>query len=347
MASVMLVTWRESLEAAIIIGILLTAVRRLGSRGPSPASGRGAGLGVIASLALGGIVKAYGFAWEGPAEKWMELGVFSVAAVLLTQMLVWMQRNKRVLRGRDRAAGGGGPDAGGLGRRGGDRLPGSTPRGGRDGFVPLEHRSSTDGDSEPRVHARGGRRRDRSCGGACVALLRRDFPPACRLVFPGLDGPARYVDCGACLKRRSRGGRTRSCPGDRQAALEHFMASRPQEPSRDGRPDAHGLPGQPGIDGSSGLRRGAHGGESPGAQGRKIIRAQLNRAVRRNPPPWGGDYGARMQISKSTLEVEEFPPFKAGFFNEFFPVRRHRPARRPEVPLARAWCLRVRCPRGS
>lgn len=99
MASVMLVTWRESLEAAIIIGILLTAVRRLGEPRAVAGVWAGAGLGVIASLALGGIVKAYGFAWEGPAEKWMELGVFSVAAVLLTQMLVWMQRNKRVLRG--------------------------------------------------------------------------------------------------------------------------------------------------------------------------------------------------------------------------------------------------------
>ncbi len=99
MASVMLVTWRESLEAAIILGILLTAVRRLGDPRGIVGIWAGAALGVLASLALGGIVKTYGFAWGGPAEKWMELGVFSLAAVLLTQMLVWMQRNKRSLRG--------------------------------------------------------------------------------------------------------------------------------------------------------------------------------------------------------------------------------------------------------
>lgn len=99
MASVMLVTWRESLEAAIIIGILLTAVKRMGDPKGIAGVWIGAALGVLASLGLGGIVRAYGFAWEGPAEKWMGLGVFALAAVLLTQMLVWMQRNKRSLRG--------------------------------------------------------------------------------------------------------------------------------------------------------------------------------------------------------------------------------------------------------
>ncbi|OGW60480.1 MAG: hypothetical protein A2V83_09245 [Nitrospirae bacterium RBG_16_64_22] len=95
----MLVTWRESLEAAIIIGILLTAVRKMGDTRGAAGIWGGAALGVLASLVLGGIVNLYGFAWSGPAEKWMELGVFSLAAVLLAQMLVWMQKNKRILRG--------------------------------------------------------------------------------------------------------------------------------------------------------------------------------------------------------------------------------------------------------
>ena len=42
---------------------------------------------------------------------------------------------------------------------------------------------------------------------------------------------------------------------------------------------------------------------------------EMNRKVRRNPRPLGRGQGARMQISKSTLEVGESPLFKAGFFN--------------------------------
>ena len=41
----------------------------------------------------------------------------------------------------------------------------------------------------------------------------------------------------------------------------------------------------------------------------------MNRTVRRNPRHLGRGQGKRMQISKNTLEVEETPPFKAGFFN--------------------------------
>ncbi len=60
------------------------------------------------------------------------------------------------------------------------------------------------------------------------------------------------------------------------------------------------------------MRRGT-GEESPASANRRL--EIVNRAVRRNPRPLGRGQGARMQITKSTLEVGEAPPFKAGFFN--------------------------------
>src|SRR3989337_96790 len=52
------------------------------------------------------------------------------------------------------------------------------------------------------------------------------------------------------------------------------------------------------------------------------INAIVNRKVRRNPRPLGRGQGARMQITKSTLEVGESPPSKEGFFNPAFRTTR-------------------------
>ncbi len=66
----------------------------------------------------------------------------------------------------------------------------------------------------------------------------------------------------------------------------------------------------------------------------------MNRKVRRNPRPLGRGQGGRMQITKSTLEVGESPPFKAGFFNRG-DKQEERVSKGSETGILRA--LRVLC----
>jgi len=87
-----LLSLREGLEAALIIGILLGALRRCG-RGEL---GRFIWYGVAAAIAVsatvaGGLVAA-GIELEGGAEQIFEGVMLMLAAGFLTGMIFWMQR---------------------------------------------------------------------------------------------------------------------------------------------------------------------------------------------------------------------------------------------------------------
>ncbi len=89
---------REGVEAALIVGILLAYLRRIG-RGDDRRSvwiGTAAAIGV--SLIAGAIVYATIGSLEGRAEEMAE-GIVALAAVgLLTWMIFWMARQARYLR---------------------------------------------------------------------------------------------------------------------------------------------------------------------------------------------------------------------------------------------------------
>jgi high-affinity iron transporter len=113
MLQTLLITWRETLEAALIVGILLTYLARSDQR---------AGLRYVWLGAAAAVVAAFGCAAAssgalqllGPdTQELLQAGILFVAVGVLSWMVVWMNQHGRVIRGElerkaDRALAGGG-----------------------------------------------------------------------------------------------------------------------------------------------------------------------------------------------------------------------------------------------
>jgi len=94
-----LLSLREGLEAALIIGIVLGALHKMNRRELSPAVWAGTGSAAAISLVVAlGLIR-FGTTLEGPAEMIFEGVTMLLAAVVLTWMIFWMQRQSRSIKG--------------------------------------------------------------------------------------------------------------------------------------------------------------------------------------------------------------------------------------------------------
>jgi high-affinity iron transporter len=92
MIAALLITLREGLEAALIVGIVLGVLRKLRRRDRSPVVWAGVGAAVVASVVAGLVLNALGVAFEGRGEEVFEGVAMLLAAGVLTWMIFWMQR---------------------------------------------------------------------------------------------------------------------------------------------------------------------------------------------------------------------------------------------------------------
>ena len=90
-----LITLREGLEAALIVGIMLGVMRKLGHTDRNRAVWTGVLVAVVASLIVGLALNALGVAFEGRSEEIFEGITMLLAAGVLTWMIFWMQRQGR------------------------------------------------------------------------------------------------------------------------------------------------------------------------------------------------------------------------------------------------------------
>src|SRR6266403_942545 len=91
--------WRESLEAALIVGILLTYLARSGERAGMRYVWAGALGAVVAAVAMG-LASNGAAARLGPdAQELLQAGVLLLAVGVLSWMVVWMHRNARQIGG--------------------------------------------------------------------------------------------------------------------------------------------------------------------------------------------------------------------------------------------------------
>lgn len=93
-----LLALREGIEAALIIGIVLGALRRLGRMDCAHVVWRGAGLAAFVSLLAAVSLNVLGWSFDGAAEPIFEGVMLLVAAGLLTWMIVWMRQQAQHLR---------------------------------------------------------------------------------------------------------------------------------------------------------------------------------------------------------------------------------------------------------
>lgn len=95
----LLIGLREGLEALLVLGIVLGMLDRLDARDRRPLVWAGFGLGVVVSLGLGILIDAAFKTWfedRGGAAVF-EVVVALAAVVVLTYMVLWMQRNARAM----------------------------------------------------------------------------------------------------------------------------------------------------------------------------------------------------------------------------------------------------------
>lgn len=93
-----LLALREGLEAALIIGIVIGVIRKVGRTELTVSVWAGAATAVLLSV-LGGIgLNAIGARLEGAAEEIFEGFAMLLAAAVLTWMIFWMQRQSSTLR---------------------------------------------------------------------------------------------------------------------------------------------------------------------------------------------------------------------------------------------------------
>jgi high-affinity iron transporter len=94
-----LLSLREGLEAALIIGIVLGALRKLNRSEQSKQVWAGALAAAGISLAVALALTAFGTRLEGKAEEIFEGFAMLLAAGVLTWMLFWMFRQSRHIKG--------------------------------------------------------------------------------------------------------------------------------------------------------------------------------------------------------------------------------------------------------
>ncbi len=95
MIASLVITLREGMEAALIVGIVLGVLRKLGQGQRSRPVWAGVLAAVIVSIVAGLGLSALGVAFDGRGEEIFEGIAMLLAAVVLTWMIFWMQRQGR------------------------------------------------------------------------------------------------------------------------------------------------------------------------------------------------------------------------------------------------------------
>jgi high-affinity iron transporter len=93
-----LITLREGLEAALIVGIVLGVLRKMGQQRRSRPVWIGVVAAVAVSIGAGLALNALGVSFEGRGEEIFEGVAMLLAAGVLTWMIFWMQRQGRKIR---------------------------------------------------------------------------------------------------------------------------------------------------------------------------------------------------------------------------------------------------------
>ena len=98
MLSAFLITLREGLEAALVIGIILAYLNRTGNRASFRSVWTGVALAVVTSLAAGTVIYFVAGELTGRAEEIFEGIAMFLAVGVLTWMILWMAKRSANIR---------------------------------------------------------------------------------------------------------------------------------------------------------------------------------------------------------------------------------------------------------
>lgn len=98
MGSVLIIVWRESLEAVLVVGILYAYLKRVGGTGAMRYLAAGVLAGIGLSVALAYVSLKIQSELQGQALAYFQASILFVAAGLITQMVLWMEKHGRHMR---------------------------------------------------------------------------------------------------------------------------------------------------------------------------------------------------------------------------------------------------------
>src|SRR5262245_37967830 len=98
MLASLLIALREGLEAALIVGIVLSYLKKTGQSKHLRYAWAGVLAATIVSVALALVITAVGAELEGPAEPIFEGTMMLLAVGILTWMIFWMRYQSRTLK---------------------------------------------------------------------------------------------------------------------------------------------------------------------------------------------------------------------------------------------------------
>jgi len=93
-----IITSRETLEAALVIGIVLAYLTRTNNYQYKKTVYYGIVFGIILSILAAVVFTLFAGGFEGRAEEIFEGSTMLFAAVLLTTMILWMMKQKHIAR---------------------------------------------------------------------------------------------------------------------------------------------------------------------------------------------------------------------------------------------------------
>ena len=95
-----LITWREGLEAGLIVAIVLSYLARTDQRRYWPHILLGTFLAFAGSVALGAALEATATSLSGTAQEAFEGGAMLFAVLVLTAMIFWMKSGMAIVTGQ-------------------------------------------------------------------------------------------------------------------------------------------------------------------------------------------------------------------------------------------------------
>jgi len=90
-----LIALREGIEAALIVSIILSYLKKVHAQQLAKPVYVGMILGVLGSIAIGAVFLLLSVEFEGTAEQVFEGSTMLLAAAILTTMILWMSRNSK------------------------------------------------------------------------------------------------------------------------------------------------------------------------------------------------------------------------------------------------------------
>ena len=100
MLGTFIISWRESIEASLLVGILMVYLKKTGQNKNFIYIYAGVFSGILGSLLFAYLSNKVSFLFEGAGEEVFSAVILLLAVIILTYMVIWMSDHARNLKGK-------------------------------------------------------------------------------------------------------------------------------------------------------------------------------------------------------------------------------------------------------